>query len=73
MAILLSDLLKGGLAPLPVKDTNSIVEGSDDPTKEMRIEVDEVATATVRVATMPDKDLRWEDELFLRRYSIGRS
>lgn len=47
----------GGGASLPVVDTTSIVEGSADPTKEMRIEVDGLTTATIRVATMPDADI----------------
>ncbi len=47
----------GGGSSLPVADTTSIVEGSVDATKEMRIEVDGLTTATVRVATMPDKDI----------------
>lgn len=46
-----------GGSSLPVADTTSIVEGSVDATKEMRIEVDGLTTATVRVATMPDKDI----------------
>lgn len=50
-----------GAAMLPVVDTTSIVEGSADATKEMRIEVDGLTTATVRVATMPDKDITWDD------------
>jgi len=46
-----------GGASLPVADTTSIVEGSVDATKEMRIEVDGLTTGTVRVATMPDADI----------------
>lgn len=46
----------GGGASLPVVDTTSIVEGSVDSTKEMRIEVDGLTTGTIRVATMPDED-----------------
>lgn len=46
---------------LPVPDTTSIVEGSLDASKEMRIEVDGLTTATVRVATMPNKDITWDD------------
>lgn len=42
---------------LPVPDTTSIVEGSADATKEMRIEVDGLTAATVRVLTMPDGDI----------------
>jgi hypothetical protein len=48
-------------AGLPVPDSTSIVEGDVDPTKEMRIEVDGLTTATIRVATMPDKDILWDD------------
>lgn len=47
----------GGGSSLPVADTTSIVEGSVDATKEMRIEVDGLTTGTVRVATMPDADI----------------
>ncbi len=46
---------------MPVVDTTSIVEGSADPTKEMRIEVDGLTTATVRAATMPDRDITLTD------------
>ena len=46
-----------GGASLPVADTTSIVEGSADATKEMRIEVDGLTTGTIRVATMPDADI----------------
>jgi len=49
-------------AGLPVVDTISIVEGSVDATKEMRIEVDGLTTATVRVATMPDKDITFNQD-----------
>jgi hypothetical protein len=44
-------------ASLPVADTTSIVEGSGDPTKELRIEVDGLTTGTTRVWTAPDTDL----------------
>jgi hypothetical protein len=44
-------------ASLPVADTTSIVEGSADATKELRIEVDGLTTATTRVWTAPDTDL----------------
>jgi len=44
-------------AGLPVVDTTSLVKGSADVTKLMRIEVDGLTTATTRVATMPDKDI----------------
>ena len=46
-----------GGSSLPVADTTSIVEGSVDATKEMRIDVGGLTTATVRVATMPDADI----------------
>lgn len=47
----------GSGSSLPVSDGTSIVEGSGDPTKEMRIEVDGIATGTVRTLTMPNFDV----------------
>lgn len=47
----------GGGSSLPVADTTSIVEGSADATKELRIEVDGLTTATTRVWTAQDADL----------------
>lgn len=47
----------GGGSSLPVVDTTSIVKGSVDATKLMRIEVDGLTTATTRTATMPDEDI----------------
>lgn len=48
----------GGPGSLPVVDSTSIVEGSGDNTKEMRIEVDtNVATGTVRVLTMANQNI----------------
>lgn len=44
------------LAP-PFVDTTSIVKGSSDSTKQMRIEVDGLTTGTTRVMTMPDEDI----------------
>jgi len=44
-------------AGLPVPDTTSIVEGSVDPSKEIRFEVDGLTTATIRVITPPDADI----------------
>lgn len=41
----------------PKSDSTSIVEGSSDDTKELRIEVDGLTTATTRVWTAPDADL----------------
>ena len=49
--------LDAGGAGLPVVDTTSIVEDPVDATKEMRIDVEAVATGTVRVLTMPDQDI----------------
>lgn len=46
----------GGGASLPVVDTTSLVEGSVDPTKEVRLEVDGLTTGTVRVLTVQDSD-----------------
>lgn len=48
-----SDLLFTG-STLPVIDTTSIAEGSSDSTKEVRLEVDGLTTATIRVITVPD-------------------
>lgn len=42
---------------LPVVDTTSIVRGSADGTKRLRIEVDGFTTGTTRVATFPNADL----------------
>jgi hypothetical protein len=52
-----TDCTGSGGASLPVVDTTSLVEGSVDATKEMRIDVGGLTTATVRVATMPDADI----------------
>lgn len=41
----------------PFSDTTSLVEGSADITKELRIEVDGLTTATIRTWTAPDADL----------------
>ena len=41
----------------PFADTNSIVEGGTDATKELRIEVDGLTALTTRVWTAPDADL----------------
>ena len=46
---------------LPTADTTSIVKGSIDGTKEIRFEVDGLSTATIRVITMPDKDITLDD------------
>ena len=47
----------GGGSSLPVVDTTSIVEDPVDATKEMRIDVGNVSTATTRVLEMPDADV----------------
>ena len=46
-----------GSQSLPVVDSTSIAKGSVDDTKQMRIEVDGLSTATTRVATMPNKNI----------------
>ena len=51
------DLGAAGAGAPPFADTTSIVEGSIDPTKEIRFEVDGLTTATVRVITPPDADI----------------
>ena len=45
----------------PIKDTKELVKGSDDGTKKVRIEADEVSPDTTRTITMPDQDvdLQW--------------
>ena len=50
------NLSSGGGGSLPVVDTTSVVEGSADPTKEIRFEVDGLSTGTVRVLTPQDAD-----------------
>jgi hypothetical protein len=45
------------IATFPTSDANSIVEGSVDATKELRLEVDGLTTATIRVWTVQDTDL----------------
>lgn len=42
---------------LPVADTTSLVKGSTDGTKQVRIEADALTTATTRVINMPDQDV----------------
>ena len=49
-----TDATGGGA--LPVVDTTSVVEGSADGTKEVRIEADGITTGTVRVWTAPDSN-----------------
>jgi len=46
-----------GGTSLPVNDTTSIVQDPVDNTKQMRIDVGNVTTGTVRVLTMPDADI----------------
>lgn len=52
-----TDCTGAGGSSLPVVDTTSLVEDPVDATKEMRIDVGAVSTATVRVLTMPDQDI----------------
>jgi hypothetical protein len=49
-----TDTLTASGAGLPAVDTTSIVEGSADGTKEVRIEADGITTGTIRVWTAPD-------------------
>ena len=51
------DLGAAGAGAPPFSDTTPIVEGSVDPTKEMRFEVDGLTTATTRVVSIPDADV----------------
>lgn len=46
----------GGGSTLPVVDTTSIVEGSLDPTKQMRFEVDQNTASQTRIMYVPDYD-----------------
>lgn len=46
---------------LPVPDTTSIVKDPGDNTKQMRIDVGAVSTATTRVLTMPDTNIDLDD------------
>lgn len=46
----------------PIPDTTPIVKGSDDATKQVRIEADGLTTGTTRVLTMPDKDITPADK-----------
>jgi len=46
-----------GGSSLPVADTSALVKGSSDATKQVRLEVDGLSTATTRVITMPDADV----------------
>lgn len=46
----------GGGSSLPVVDETSIVYKTGDATANMRIDADNIATATTRVLTMPDAD-----------------
>jgi len=50
-----TDFLGGAGAPFV--DTTSIVEGSADPSKEIRFEVDGLTASTIRVLTPPDADI----------------
>lgn len=45
-----------GAGAFPTTDANSIVEGSGDPTKELRIEVDGITASNTRVWTAPDSN-----------------
>lgn len=48
----------GGGSTLPVDDATGIAKGSGDATKIVRFEVDGLTTATTRVITMPDADIK---------------
>jgi outer membrane protein assembly factor BamB len=47
----------GGGSSLPVDDTTSLVQDPSTNSKQMRIDVGNVADSTVRVLTMPDADV----------------
>lgn len=44
-------------AALPVADSTALVKGSADGSKQVRMEVDGIATGTTRVLTMPDSNV----------------
>ena len=46
-----------GVAAFPVADTQTLVKGSADATKLLRVEVDGITTGTTRVWTAPDSNL----------------
>lgn len=46
--------MPAGVLAFPVPDTTDLIEGSADPTKILRIEVDGFTTATTRTMTIPD-------------------
>ncbi|KKL90962.1 hypothetical protein LCGC14_1899490, partial [marine sediment metagenome] len=56
-AIDCTDCTNVGSGGHPVVDTTSLVEGSADGTKEIRIEVDGISASTIRVWTAPDEDV----------------
>lgn len=62
----------GGGSTLPVVDTTSIVEGSLDPTKQMRFEVDQNTGSQVRVMYVPDYDylMGWPSNVALMDFTI---
>jgi len=49
-------IASGGAVSLPVLDTVSIAKGNVDNTKQVRLEVDGLTTATTRVLTVQDSD-----------------
>lgn len=53
----------------PFVDTNPFVKGSGDATKQVRMEVDGLTTATVRTLTAPDRDVHLGGEIPSRTIS----
>lgn len=45
----------------PISDSTSIVKGSVDGTKQVRMEVDGLTTGLTRIITVPDKDITLDD------------
>jgi len=57
----------------PFPDTQTLVKGSADATKLLKVEVDGLTTATTRTITMPDKDLTLDDIGDTRAPSIHKT
>lgn len=52
--VLVASDMPAGFLAFPVPDTTDLIEGSADPTKILRIEVDGFTTGTTRTMTIPD-------------------
>jgi len=49
----------------PIVDTTAVVKNAADPTKLLRLNAADITTATTRVATMPDRDIRMANDAFM--------